>query len=398
MLSDHTLLELVRRGESDRVEFTESTTDMDKVRQAICAFANDLPDHRQPGVFFIGLKDDGSSAGLTIDDKLLQTLGGLRNDGKILPFPAMEVDKRTLHGRDVAVIQVEPSDNPPVKVDGRCWIRVGPRRAQATAGEERRLTEKRAWGNLPYDAHPVPLSSVERDLDLMQFSNEYLPAAVSPEVLRENDRQLKEQLQALRLTSPDGIPTATAILMLGKDPRYWFPGAYIQFVRFAGNELDNTTLDQAELSGPLPEQLHTLDLLLKRNIATPLDLQRTTHAEKPDYPFDALRELVRNAVIHRTYESYTPVRVTWFADRVEIRNPGSVYGDVTKENFGQPGVTAYRNPTLAEAMKNLGFMQRFGVGIQTARNALATNGNPPPEFDIQDTFFSVAIHQKNEQL
>ena len=397
MLSDDTLLELIRRGESDRVEFTESTTDMDKVRQAICAFANDLPDHRQPGVFFMGLKDDGSSAGLTIDDKLLQTLGGLRNDGKILPFPTIEIDKRLLNGIDVAVIQVEPSDNPPVKVDGRCWIRVGPRRAQATAGEERRLTEKRAWGNLPYDAHSVPLSSVERDLDLMKFSNDYLPAAVSPEVLRENDRQLTEQLQALRLTTPDGIPTATAILMLGKDPRYWFPGAYIQFVRFAGNELSNTTLDQAELSGPLPEQLQTLDLLLKRNIATALDLQGATHAEKPDYPFDALRELVRNAVIHRTYESYTPVRVTWFADRVEIRNPGSVYGDVTKENFGQPGVTAYRNPTLAEAMKTLGFMQRFGIGIQTARNALAANGNPPPEFDIQDTFFCVTIHQQNEQ-
>ena len=90
----------------------------------------------------MGLKDDESSAGLTIDDRLLQTLGGLRNDGKILPFPAMEVDNRTLNGIDVAVVQVEPSDNPPVKVDGRCWIRVGPRRAQATAGEERRLTEK----------------------------------------------------------------------------------------------------------------------------------------------------------------------------------------------------------------------------------------------------------------
>ncbi|MYA21564.1 MAG: transcriptional regulator, partial [Gemmatimonadetes bacterium] len=62
-----------------------------------------------------------------------------------------------------------------------------------------------------------------------------------------------------------------------------------------------------------------------------------------------------------------------------------------------PGATAYRNPTLAEAMKTLGFMQRFGIGIQTARNALAANGNPPPEFDIQDTFFCVTIHQQNEQ-
>ena len=392
MLSNQELEKIISRGESDHVEFTESVRDLDKIRKAICAFANNLPDHKFPSFVFIGIRDDGTCAELSIDDDLLQTLGGLRSDGKILPFPMMEVDKRVLILGEVAVIQVEPSDNPPVKVDGRCWIRIGPRRAQASAEEERRLTEKRRWTNVPYDMHGIGGASVQNDLDMRRFADEYLPNAVSPEVLEENDRGVDAQLQALRLTTQDGTPTVTAILILGKDPRYWFPGAYIQFVRFSGNDLTDPISDQKEINGTLPEQLRQLDSILKTNIRNALDTSGERHIEKPDYPFEALRELARNAIIHRNYEnSNTPVRLYWFDDRVEITNPGSVYGAVTPGNFGQPGATAYRNPTIAEAMKNMGFMQRFGIGITTARRVLAKNGNPPPEFDVQDTLIYTAI-------
>lgn len=396
MLTVDALTALLNGGESDGVEFTESIRDLDKVRKTVCAFANDLPDHRRPGIVFIGVRDDGSCADLTIDDTVLVTLGGLRNDGKIHPFPGMEVGKRTLNGCEVAVVQVEPSDNPPIKADGRCWIRVGPRRAQATPEEERRLTEKRRWGNLSYDQQGVSGAVVENDLDMDRFQNEYLPCAISPEALEENNRNVEEQLRALRLTTHGGTPTVTAILTLGKDPQHWFPGAYIQFVRYAGNAVTDEILDQAELSGPLSDQLRGVDRLLKLNIATALNTRRERHVKEPDYPFVALRELVRNAVIHRNYEnSNTPVRITWLADSVEISNPGSVYGSVTRENFGTPGATDYRNPTIAEAMKNLGFMERFGLGIQTARTALAANGNPPPDFDLRhDTFVFAKVEKK----
>ena len=395
MLTDSELIEIINRGESDCVEFTESTTDLDKIRQAICAFANDLPGHEASGFVFTGIKDDGSCANLVIDDILLQKLAGLRSDGKILPFPMMQVDRRNLDNCEVAVIQVEPSENPPVKVDGRYWIRVGPRRGQASAEEERRLTEKRRRGNLPYDMHGVSSGSVEKDLDRQKFRHEYLPVAVSPEVLEENDRDSEDQLRALRLTTNDGTPTVTAILILGNDPGAWFPGAYIQFVRYSGSEVTDPVSDQKEIHGTLPEQLVELDKILKVNISIALGTSGETHVEKPDYPYEALRELVRNAVIHRNYEnSNAPVRVYWFADRVEIISPGSVYGGVTRENFGAPGITDYRNPTIAEAMKHLGFMQKFGIGIATAREALQKNGNPPPEFDIENTVILTRIRKR----
>jgi len=394
MLTDPELIEIINLGENDLVEFTESMKDLDKIRKAICAIANDLPGHKAPGFVFIGIKDDRSCANLVIDNELLQKLGGLRSDGRIHPFPVMQVNQRNLNNCEVAVIQVEPSENPPVKVDGRCWIRTGPRRGQATAEEERRLTEKRRWGNLPYDMQGVSGASVQNDLNMQRFRGEYLSVSVSREVLEENDRNIQYQLKALRLTTQDETPTVTAILILGNVPNQWFPGAYIQFVRYAGDEVTDDILDQKEIHGTLPEQLQELDKILKANIRNALDTSGETHTKKPDYPYEALRELVRNAVIHRNYEnSNTPVRLNWFDSKVEIISPGSVYGVVTRENFGEPSSTAYRNPTIAEAMKNMGFMQRFGIGISTARRALLNNGNPPPEFDVRDTLILATVRR-----
>jgi ATP-dependent DNA helicase RecG len=98
----------------------------------------------------------------------------------------------------------------------------------------------------------------------------------------------------------------------------------------------------------------------------------------------ALQQLIRNAVMHRTYENTNaPVRVYWFDDRIEIVNPGGPFGIVTRENFGRPGISDYRNPNLADAMKVMGFVQRFGIGLQTARAEMKRNGNPDIEFQIE---------------
>lgn len=99
--------------------------------------------------------------------------------------------------------------------------------------------------------------------------------------------------------------------------------------------------------------------------------------------------------MHRSYENTnTPVRVYWFNDRIEIHNPGGPFGAVTVENFGRPGVTDYRNPNLADAMKVLGFVQRFGVGIATAQTELTKNGNPPAVFQVEPSNVLVTIRKK----
>ena len=142
-LSTQELDALLNNVKADWVERTISLNKTDKFSEAVTAFANDLPGHRKPGYLIVGAKDDGSLSGLTVTDRLLQNLAALRSDGNIQPLPALTVQKVSLSGGDVAVVEVQPSDLPPVRYQGRVWIRVGPRCGVATEQEERILSEKR---------------------------------------------------------------------------------------------------------------------------------------------------------------------------------------------------------------------------------------------------------------
>jgi ATP-dependent DNA helicase RecG len=386
MLTDTEIADLFRSMESERVERKRDyRSSSDKILQAICAFANDLPNRRLPGVIFVGQNDDGTCAGVNIDDELLTTLGGLRSDGKILPFPLMTVARHVIDGCTVATIVVTPSTQPPVRLDGRCWIRVGPRRGTATPEEERRLAEKQVWQNLTFDARPCADATLE-DLDLVRFEAEYVPSAISPEIRRQNGRTTEEKLRALRLLSRDGKPTHAAILLFGKDPRAYFSGAYIQFLRLDGPSLTDPIIDQKEISGSIPDQVRQIEELLRLNIRTAATIGGIRRVETSDYPIAALEQIVRNAVLHRNYEaSTTPTKVYWYSDRIEIINPGGLYGDVTPQTIWR-NATAYRNPSLAEGLKALGVVDRFGFGLVRAKQALAENGNPPLAYEFVESF------------
>ena len=396
-MDDQELTALLGDLESDRVERKASISDGKKMRQAICAFANDLPNHKKPGVLFVGVNDDGTCANLSITDELLLSLSNIRSEGKILPFPVLQVNKRILDSCELAVVIVEPSDAPPIRFDGRTYIRVGPRRATATPEEERRLNEKRRARDLPFDLRPFISASID-DLNLDIFQREYLASALAPEVLDENQRSLTQKLISLRFATPEpnSLPTSLGILVAGKEPRQFIPGFYIQFVRFDGTELTDPIRDQKDISGSLIDLLRYVDEVLQANISTASDITaQPVEVKQPDYPIVALQQLARNAVMHRSYEEMNaPVRVYWFSDRIEIQSPGGLFGQANRQNFGQ-GVTDYRNPHLAEAMKNLGYVQRFGIGIPTAQKELKKNGNPPAEFVIEDSYMSVIIRRQS---
>jgi ATP-dependent DNA helicase RecG len=384
----------VQETEGDRIERKRDASDLDGLRKAICALANDLSGTGRPGVLFIGQHDDGSCANLTFAEPLVEKLTNLRGDGKIQPFPIMTVLTPTLLGCKVIAIPVAPSDNPPIRMDGRTYVRVGRSTRVATADEERRLVEKRRWNTLSFDAQGVA-GATSDDLDLVRFTVEYLPSAVAPDVLAENGRTREEQLRALRLADPQARPTVTGLLVIGKEPQAWLPGAYVQALRIGGEALTDPIRDERRIGGTVPDQIRQLDELVDLWIEHPTVVGGPVRKTMSTYPAAALRQFLRNALLHRTYEgSNAPVRITWYDDRIEILSPGGPYGQVTLENFGTPGITDYRNPTLAEALRSLSYVEKFGVGLSIAAKALQANGNPPAEFQVEPTYVNVTVRQR----
>ncbi len=389
MLTIDELRAMLADAESDRIARTASTNNTDKFAQAVCAFANDLPHHSLPGYLIIGVDDNGAPTGLQVTDQLLQNLGGLRSDGNIQPLPVIAVSRVVLDGGEVAVVEVQPSPIPPVRYRGQTWVRVGPRKAIASEQEERVLSERRLTYAQSFDASPLPDAQLS-DLVLTQFAA-YRAEVVAADVIESNHRTVEEQLASLRFYDfRTGAPTVGGVLMFGRNPRHFLPGAYVQYLHLPGTALTDLPDDQAEIAGDLWSVLRELEIRVRANIHSTLE-PRSALRERlvTDYPEVAVRELLLNAILHRDYQSNTPVRLYWFADRIEIQSPGGLYGEVTKETLTRRN--SYRNPVIAEAMKPLGFVNRFGYGIQRAQAALQANGNPAAEFEIDGTTVLVVI-------
>ena len=128
--TEEELLQIIAAGEADRVEFKESLAGdaATRIREAICAFANDLAGREKPGLVFVGVKDDRTIGTLAVTDRLLEQLANMKTDGNIVPPPSLTVEKRRLQGKEVAVITVQLSNSPPVRFKGAIHVRIGPRR------------------------------------------------------------------------------------------------------------------------------------------------------------------------------------------------------------------------------------------------------------------------------
>jgi ATP-dependent DNA helicase RecG len=397
--TDEELMAMLHDLESDYVERKESFAGdvSKKAREAVCAFANDLPNHNKAGVLFIGAKDNGNPSGIAVTDQLLITLANMKTDGNILPLPVLTVEKRILDKAEIAVVTVMPSDSPPVKYDGRIWIRTGSRRSLANEQEERMLSEKRQGKILPYDLHPVYNATID-DLSRAFFEDDYLPAAFAKDVLEQNHRTYEERLASCKMiiSVKNTTPTFLGLIAIGKNSSDFLYGSYIQFLRVAGTEFAGPVIDEKVVKGRVTElinvSLEKLDVHNRRAFDITKDPGSVVSV---DYPEIALRQILTNAVLHRQYDGgNAPVRAYMYDDHIEIISPGGPYGSVTVENFGAPGNTAYRNPNLAEIMRNLNLIQHFGVGIYWAQKSMVENGNPPIEFNVDNSFVRCVLRKR----
>lgn len=212
---------------------------------------------------------------------------------------------------------------------------------------EAMFTDQESDRKLPYDTHPV-LASTLRDLNRQQFEQVYLPSVVTADVLAANDRTYEQRLAATKMIAQadDPTPTVLSLLVLGNSPRDFLPGAYVQFLRIAGTDLADTVVDQQVIGGTIGQVLTRIDDKLASHNRVAVDftsgpIERRTQL----YPIVALQQIVRNAVMHRTYEATNaPIHVYWFDDRIEVNSPGGPYGAVTASSSVIPGLSTTAIP------------------------------------------------------
>ena len=392
MITKDEIQALLHSTETYRVERTTSTGDMDKFQEAICAFANDLPNSRKKGYLILGAYDNGTLSGLKVTDDLLKKIAAIRSNGNILPIPVMSVDRYQFPEGDLLVAEVSPSDLPPVRYRGRTFIRIGPRRDIATEAEERILAERRMSFMATFDTMPclaAKLSDINTDL----LRTKYLTPLLGNELVESDTRSIEEQMAAVGMYDTEHqCPTYAAVVLFGHKPRRYMPGLYVQYVRFKGEDVTSEVENEMQLEGNYCELLPRLESLLELSVIKkkPVFVSILREEMVSNYPYTAIRELLLNACMHRDMQSNTPLRFYEFANHLEILNAGGLYGNARPENF--PGVNDYRNPLVASAMKTMGYVNMFNRGVGQVQTDLKENGNQPAEFNVNlITAFKVEV-------
>jgi ATP-dependent DNA helicase RecG len=253
-----------------------------------------------------------------------------------------------------------------------------------TSFEERMLTERRSSKARTFDTLPCFGSSLQ-DLNVDLFKTFYLPKAIDAETLEQNNRDIKQQLASLRFYDlTHDCPTNAGILLFSEQPTHFIPGAYLQYIKIPSREIIPGIEFEKVFKKCLCLDLLNIDEFIQSVIVKKSLVQRSDSVQERvifNYPLWAIRELIFNAIIHRNYESNAPVLIYDFIDRIEIKNPGYLFGQVTRSNF--PNLSDYRNIEIAESLKTLGYVNKFNFGINTAIKHLRENNNPDPVFDLR---------------
>lgn len=202
----------------------------------------------------------------------------------------------------------------------------------------------------------------------------------------------------------DDKPTLAGTLLFSVYPQSFFPRLCITAVVVPGVEMGETDangarfIDNATIDGTLPQMLHDALSFVRRNMATSTIIDPVTGVRKDqtEYPIPAIREIILNALIHRDYSVHTdsaPITIRKFADRIEIENPGGLYGRLTLDTLGAAS-TDTRNPYIVSAMEIMNVTENRSSGIPTIRREMQLAELPAPIFENNRGNFKVILHNR----
>ncbi|MCX6030569.1 MAG: helix-turn-helix domain-containing protein [Chloroflexi bacterium] len=384
------LLALITGGEGETVEFKRSVAELEKAVETVAAFAN-----TRGGVVLIGVhprgRIEGVEVGQTTRERIVNRITG-NTDPAIYP----SVEHVTAQDRVVVAITVPESADKPHLAFGRAFKRVGAVTAQMDRAEYERLLLARR--QLPFDRREAPDATTD-DLDEVKVRWYLQRAAQERAIPVDLAAPLAENLKRLGVAAErDGrlVLTTTALLLFGKQPQQFLSYTMVRIARFQGTTPLNF-IDRLDCFGTLPEMIDEAERFVRRNTRVAAKITGFERREITEYPYPAIREAIANAVAHRDYDrADVEVRVSVFADRIEVQSPGRLPAPLTVDTLGEE--YALRNRQIAELLFNIRYIERWNTGIMRMRRWMAGHGLPPPIFQEMGQTFKVTFTGPGESI
>lgn len=371
-MRDEQVALLVREGEGLTVEFKERYSS--RIDQDIVAFAN-----TRGGTILLGVSDDGKIAGETLTNDLKAKINDLARNCK--PGISVQVSQ----AGKVVVVEVPEG-------------RVKP--CSCSDGYFRRLngtTQKMSHDEIQImfrENDPVPFE----ERTVKGFSFEDLSRAKVLAFAKEagvviGKTEPTDFLRSLNVADETQVANA-GILFFAKNPQKHIRQAQMSLIAFKGTDRVNI-YDRLDVRDDLLTQFNQAILFLERHLNIRSEIRRLDRHDIYEIPFEALREAVVNALMHRDYSiTGTQVSIDVFDDRVEITNPGGLPKGLGQKAFGK-GISIRRNELIADLFSRIHKVERAGTGIRRMRKSLAEAGLAAPEFEI-DGFFRAVFHRSPE--
>ena len=383
--SPQELFNLIAQGKGTDLHWFQEDVSLSQLAATLVALAN-----TSGGIVLLGVsprsgKIHGISNVSAILDEIFQA-ALLADPPLILPFPKIQ----EVNGLQVIWITV-PTGLPHVySMEGRYLCRQAAQNEPLPPRQLRRLLLER--GAVQFEAQIPPGVSLN-DLDLDQV-NKYVDRLQIGNPVDAGSRldrpvEILFQRGCLRAESGELRPTYAAILLFGCHPQRYLPAATILAARFPFTKFGDRYIKQ-DIAGTLPEQLFKTELFVRDHLRSVVRMRGLRHRESLEYPFEAIRELLVNAVAHRDYNLQGDcIHLNIFSDRLEVSSPGGLPGPINLNNLLEARFS--RNAVIMQVLSDLGFVERLGYGLERVVNLMVANGLQRPIFEERAGTFKVTL-------
>ena len=367
-------LRTFKMPEDQNIEYKESWHD--EYLKWVCGFAN-----ANGGTIFIGIDDDGKTVGVTDSHDLMESIPNkVRNQLGIL----VGVNRLEKDGLDVIEVATPPYDVP-ISLRGRYYFRSGATKLELTGNALNDFLLRKAGRT--WDDAVEPRGSLD-DIDEETVDRYKRDATKSGRLPDDGETPPNEFLEKLRLTDYAQIKRA-ALVLFGKEPSRFFPNQQVRIGRFG--ETDDDLKFQDVIEGNLLHLLYeTADILNRKYFASPIDFEGLQRVEKGEYPVAAVREMLLNALVHRSYMR-AAVQIRMYDNKFSIWNEGTLPEGLSLEALRRTHPSRPRNPLIADVCFKGGYIDAWGRGTLKIINACREAELPEPEIVERDGGVQVTL-------